>query len=226
MPMVQLESVHKVYRGKQAEVSALAGVSLNVEAGEFLAVRGPSGCGKTTLLLTVGALLLPSAGKVLIDGCDPFSLSPNGRARWRSQTVGFVFQQFHLVPYLDVLDNVMAASLPCRVPNASERAHELLHRLGLTDRLHHVPSELSTGERQRVALVRALLNQPKILLADEPTGNLDATNSQVVLEHLTAFAEGGGAVLLVTHDADAAAQAHRIVEMKDGALIDHAYSMV
>lgn len=194
MPMVRLESVHKVYRGKQTEVSALAGVSLNLAAGQFLAVRGPSGCGKTTLLLTVGALLLPSAGKVLIDGCDPFSLSPNARARWRSQTVGFVFQQFHLVPYLDVLDNVMAASLPCRVSNASDRAHELVHRLGLTDRLHHVPSELSTGERQRVALVRALLNQPKVLLADEPTGNLDATNSQVVLEHLTAFPEGGEAL--------------------------------
>jgi putative ABC transport system ATP-binding protein len=216
--MVHVEELRKSYRTPRGEVRALDGVTLNVRSGEFLAVRGPSGCGKTTLLLAVGGLLLPSGGRVLVDECDPYALSANERARWRARTVGFVFQQFHLVPYLDTLENVLAASVPCPDPAAPERARELLESFGMGHRLHHVPAELSTGERQRVALVRALLNRPRILLADEPTGNLDEANSDAVLEHMAAFAREGGSVLLVTHDAAAAARADRIVRMEKGRL--------
>lgn len=212
--MVQVDDLRKSYRTNNGEVHALEGISLSVKSGEFLAVRGASGCGKTTLLLAVGGLLLPSSGRIRVGGTDPFALSPNARARWRATSVGFVFQQFHLVPYLDAFDNVMTASLPCPTPDAPARARELLDRFNLSHRIHHVPAELSTGERQRVALVRAILNRPQVLLADEPTGNLDEANAETVLEHLAAFADNGGAVLLVTHDAAAAARAHRIVELK------------
>jgi ABC-type lipoprotein export system ATPase subunit len=211
--MIQVADLKKTYRGPRGEVLALDGITLDVQAGEFLAVQGPSGCGKTTLLLAVGGLLVPSAGCVRVDGIDPFLLSPNERARWRARAVGFVFQQFHLVPYLDTLDNVMAAALPCSAADAAERARDLLARFHMGHRVHHVPAELSTGERQRVALARALLNRPQILLADEPTGNLDDESSAVVLESLAEFARDGGAVLLVTHDAHAASRAGRSVHI-------------
>jgi putative ABC transport system ATP-binding protein len=216
--MIQIEDLRKTYRGPRGSVHAIDGVSLSVAAGEFVAVQGPSGCGKTTLLLALGGLLLPSGGRIVVDGQEPYGLSANARSRWRARTVGFVFQQFHLVPYLDALDNVMAASLPCPAPDALERARTLIARFGLEGRMHHVPAELSTGERQRVALARALLNRPRVLLADEPTGNLDGENSEIVLEHLAAFAEDGGAVLLVTHDAAAAARAQRTVYLRNGAV--------
>ncbi len=211
--MIHVVDLMKTYRGTRGDVLALDGVTLEVKAGEFLAVQGPSGCGKTTLLLAVGGLLVPSAGCVRVDGIDPFLLSPNERARWRARAVGFVFQQFHLVPYLDTLDNVMAASLPCPTADVAERAYDLLTRFHMVHRVHHVPAELSTGERQRVALARALLNRPQILLADEPTGNLDDESSDVVLESLAEFAHDGGAVLLVTHDAKAARRADRSVHI-------------
>lgn len=217
--MVHVEDLRKVYGGPRGEVRALDGVTLDVARGEFVAVRGPSGCGKTTLLLAVGGLLLPSGGRVAVNGCDPYALSPNERARWRACAVGFVFQQFHLVPYLDVLENVLVASVACPAPDAPERARELLDRFGLGDRMRHVPAELSTGERQRTALVRALLNRPEVILADEPTGNLDEANSAAVLEHLAAFAREGGAVLLVTHDSRAAGYAHRVVRMERGRVV-------
>jgi len=167
-----------------------------------------------------GGLLRPDGGRVTLDGNDPYALSPDDRARWRSECVGFVFQQFHLVPYLTVLDNVLVPSLAKGSGDAGERARDLIEHFGLTDRTDHVPAELSTGERQRVALARALLNRPKVVLADEPTGNLDGASAERVLGYLGEFAAGGGAVLLVTHDPRAAGYAHRTVRMADGRLID------
>jgi putative ABC transport system ATP-binding protein len=177
------------------------------------------GCGKTTLLLTAGALLHPNSGRVLVNGQDPYALSPGQRARFRAVNVGFVFQQFHLVPYLDVLDNILAPALALG-ENGGARAHALglAARFGLAERLHHVPAALSTGERQRVALARALLNNPKLLLADEPTGNLDEQNRQAVLGCLAEFARAGGAVLLVTHEPRAGEHAGRVVNMSGGRL--------
>jgi len=217
--LLQMEGLTRTYAGPGGEVRAVDGVSLSLDAGEFVAVRGPSGCGKTTLLLAAGALLAPSSGRVRVVGQDPYALSAGQRAELRAAQIGFVFQQFHLVPYLDALDNILAPTLATGTGNgARSRALELAERLGLTPRLRHVPAALSTGERQRVALARALLNRPKLLLADEPTGNLDEANGLTVFQCLTEFARGGGAVLLVTHEPRAGEHATRRLEMKAGKL--------
>ena len=216
--LISLDHITKTYTGDAGPIVAVDDVSVSVEAGEFVAVVGPSGCGKTTLLLVAGGLLRPENGEVSIDGTDPYSLSGEQRARFRAEQIGFVFQQFHLVPYLNVLDNVMAPALVTGETSARERAGILVERFGLVDRLGHRPGQLSTGERQRVALARALLNEPRVILADEPTGNLDGDNSEQVLQALKTFADEGGAVLLVTHDPDAVAFAGRQVVLQGGQL--------
>lgn len=218
--MLKLEGVAKTYSNNKAEVKAIDGISLAIEANEAVAIQGPSGCGKTTLLLTCGALLRPTGGTVLVAGVDPYGLSPNERSVFRAQNIGFVFQQFHLVPYLDVLQNVLTANVPNRQPDSSQRADDLIEHFGLKHRIHHVPAELSVGERQRVALARALFNKPKLILADEPTGNLDPGNAITVLDALREYADDGGAVLMVTHDPNAAKRAHRIVVMDRGYVVD------
>ena len=215
--LVQIENLSKSYSGLKGAVNAVEDVSLTIGAGEFVAVQGPSGCGKTTLLLAAGALLQPTRGRVLLNGQDPYSLSAGQRAQFRALNVGFVFQQFHLVPYLDALDNILAPTLAAGANGAArKRALELVEQFGLRDRLHHVPASLSTGERQRVALARALLNHPKVLLADEPTGNLDEKNGQMVLRCLAELARAGAAVLLVTHEPRAGEHASRVVKMEGG----------
>jgi len=217
--LLQIESLSQSYPGPEGSVNAVNEVSLAIGAGEFVAVQGPSGCGKTTLLLMAGALLQPTGGRVLLDGQDPYALSAGHRARLRAVNIGFVFQQFHLVAYLDVLENILAPTLALGANGGGRvRALELAARFGLTERLRHVPAALSTGERQRVALARALFNKPKLLLADEPTGNLDDTNSQVVLRCLAEFARDGGAVLLVTHESRTGEHANRVVKMIGGKL--------
>ena len=218
--MLRLDNLTKVYRGADADVRALDGVSIEAGPGEFVAVQGPSGCGKTTLLLVAGGLLRPDGGRVAFDGQDPYALAPEGRAGFRASQVGFVFQQFHLLPYLTVLDNVLVASLAMPSDGARQRAGELIEHLGLAGRAGHVPAALSTGERQRVALARALLNRPRLMLADEPTGNLDRASARAVLGHLAEFAKGGGIVLLVTHDVRAAEYASRTVHMTDGRICE------
>lgn len=200
MAMLEVNNLSKLYTKRGKTVCALQDVSLRVAAGEFAVVQGPSGSGKTTLLLTVGGLLAPTSGSVSIQGQNPYALSPERRARFCGSSIGFVFQQFHLVPYLNVERNILVPSIAVPSDQAWDRARALMDRFQLSDRAQHVPSELSTGERQRVALARALLNTPKILLADEPTGNLDAENAEIVLRYLAEFAEHGGSVLLVTHD--------------------------
>jgi len=218
--VLEMENITKLYRGPNGAVRALEGVSLAVRPGEFVSVRGASGCGKTTLLLAGGGLLACDEGRVLIDGQDPYAMSPDDRARYRARKVGFVFQQFHLVPYLCVLDNVLAPTLAMASADARRRAEELIEHFGLSQRMHHTPEELSTGERQRTALARALLHRPGLLLADEPTGNLDGDSARAVLKYLAEFAAGGGAVLLVTHDDRAAGYAHRTVRLEAGRLRD------
>ncbi len=215
---LELADIAKTYQGKDGQVLALAGVDLNVPAGEFVAIEGKSGCGKSTLLLVAGGMLAPDQGRVQVAGQDPYALGSDARARFRAAHIGFVFQQFHLVPYLNVLENTLAPSLALDVPRAKERAEELLERFGLTARRRHLPAELSTGERQRTALARALLTKPALLLADEPTGNLDPDSAHLVLAALAEFAQNGGSVLLVTHDAQAAARAGRVVRLESGVL--------
>jgi ABC-type lipoprotein export system ATPase subunit len=217
--MLDLSNLCKSYHLKSGTVDALRDVSLRVGAGEFVSVQGPSGCGKSTLLAIAGALQAPDSGGVRIDNRDPYALAPDARAKFRAATIGFVFQQFHLVPYLDVLDNILAPALAVPLPDARERARELIAQFGLEGREHHVPARLSTGERQRAALARALLSRPKLILADEPTGNLDEQNGRAVLECLAGLARNGTAVLLVTHDTKAAAEfTGRTLRLSKGAV--------
>jgi ABC-type lipoprotein export system ATPase subunit len=185
-----------------------------------LAIRGPSGCGKTTLLLAAGGLLRPSEGRISLNGQNPYELSPEQRSKLRARTIGFVFQQFHLIPYLTVRQNILAASLALPEKEASTRVREIVHHFGLDDRVNHVPAQLSTGERQRTALARAVLNQPKVILADEPTGNLDEDNARTVFDFLGQYVKDGGCVLLVTHDVRAAEHATRTLQMRQAQLVD------
>jgi len=216
--MLKLHNVSKTFRRGETEIPVLAGASLHVAPGELVTVEGPSGCGKSTLLLAAGGLLAPDAGTIEIDGKDPYRLGPDARAALRAKALGFVFQQFHLIPYLSVLDNVLSPLLARPSDGAEDRAAELLRRFGLADRADHRPAELSVGERQRTSLARALLNRPKLILADEPTGNLDEANSRAVLGGLARFAHDGGAVLLVTHDHNAGEFAQRRLRLEDGSI--------
>ncbi|QGQ21501.1 ABC transporter ATP-binding protein [Gimesia benthica] len=217
--LLELEQLSKSFKSGPGRVQAVDGVSLTVDATEFVAIQGPSGCGKSTLLLMAGGLLSPDSGQVLVEGTNPYRLSSDQRARFRSQHLGFVFQQFHLVPYLNVLDNVLTPALASNRSQARERARALIEQFGLEQRLHHTPAQLSTGEKQRVALARALFHQPKILLADEPTGNLDSENSTIVLNALSQFAADGGCVLMVSHDDQAVQSAQRVLGIRDGRLV-------
>jgi ABC-type lipoprotein export system ATPase subunit len=222
--MLQLNRVEKTYTNKKQQILALRQVTLRADKGSFVAICGPSGCGKSTLLFAAGGLLRPDSGIVKIEETNLYMISADQRAQYRAIKIGFVFQQFHLVPYLNVLDNILAASLALKginqqmKVNLRNRALELIEHFGLIDRLLHVPSKLSTGERQRTALARALLNQPRLLLADEPTGNLDDKNTEMVCQHLATYADNGGIVLLATHDQRVASYAHNIVQMSDGTI--------
>lgn len=200
------------------EVVALDDVHFNMEQGQFLAIQGRSGSGKSTLLLVVAGMLRPDSGTVRLGEVDLYQLTPRERAGVRAARIGMVFQQFHLLPYLTVLQNVLLPQLAAPAAEAHDRARSLIDQFGLSSRADHIPAELSTGERQRVALARALLPRPAILLADEPTGNLDRESAGVVLNAMRSFAEQGGAVLLVTHDAEAASQADATYRMEAGRL--------
>jgi len=208
--MVLLERVEKTYAKGNGRVTALAPIDLAVRAGEFVAVAGPSGSGKTTCLLIGGGLLRPDSGRVRVDGQDLYAMTRNQLAVFRSQTIGFVFQQYHLIPYLTVLENILAPEAAHGRADNRERGRALAEHFGLDHRLEHTPGELSAGEKQRTALARALLFKPKVVLADEITGNLDHENAQIVLHYLKEYAKTGGSVLLVTHDGDIASQADRV----------------
>ena len=217
--MIRCDEVTKVFRKNGSEVTSLDRFTAKVAEGEFVAVRGPSGSGKTTLLLTLGGMQRPSDGSVQLAGRDLYALSPAERARLRSSEIGFVFQMFHLVPYLDLLGNVLLACPGKPSAEVRQRASGLMDELGLADRASHRPGELSAGERQRLAVARALLNRPKLILADEPTGNLDPENAAEVIRHLAEFHRGGGTVVLVTHGAAADAHADRTLRLEQGRLV-------
>jgi ABC-type lipoprotein export system ATPase subunit len=224
MSLATLEGIRKSYRRGSQTVDVLQSVDLELPPGTFAAIQGHSGCGKSTMLLILGGLLRPDAGNVIVADKPIYELSPDRRARFRAEHIGFIFQQFHLVPYLNVEQNILAAAMGVGgvTAHARKRAGELIERFGLQDRRRHAPGQLSTGERQRAALARALLNQPSILLADEPTGNLDPDNTSIVLEELTRFAENGGCVLLVTHAEHIAQAASVRYAMSEGRLLQTA----
>jgi putative ABC transport system ATP-binding protein len=216
--VIELQNVTKTYNGNSVAVHALRDVDLQVAEGEFVAVMGPSGSGKSTLLTILGAMNPPSQGHVVIDGIDVYGLKPERQADFRHEYVGFVFQQLQLLPYLTALENVLLALTIARLPKAQKlgRARELLAQVGLEGKEDRLPYQLSGGEQGRVAVARAIANRPPLLLADEPTGNLDqATGTQVLalLRHLNA---AGQTVIMVTHDVQAAGHAGRIVNILDG----------
>ncbi len=226
--MLELKSVSKTYPGRNgAPVRALRDVSLFVNRGEFLTVIGPSGSGKSTLLFSAGAMLEPSEGSVLIDDVDIYSLSPGKRASLRRKKLGFMFQTFNLIPYLSCVENVaFPAILEGRSRRESmEKASGMLERLGLEERLGHRPGELSVGERQRVALCRSLVNDPDMLLADEPTGNLDNLLTREVVDMFRDLNNDGLTIIVVTHDLRFARMSPRVVKLLSGEVeCDHAVS--
>lgn len=215
--MIELQGVSKVFETKQGEVRALDDVSWTMPKGRFIALRGHSGSGKSTLLSLVGGLANPTSGKVLVNGSEISAMSPAERAAFRAEKIGFVFQMFHLLPYLTVLDNVLVAAKS--VGETEQAATDMLTQFGLAKRLQHKPSELSAGERQRTAMARAMMNNPTLLLADEPTGNLDPTNASEVMKLIKEYHQKGGSVLLVTHDDDSAACAEEVIELDQGKFV-------
>jgi putative ABC transport system ATP-binding protein len=220
--LYELDGVRKVFGGA-TPVAAVDGVDLQIERGEYVSVVGASGSGKTTLLQLLGTLDRPSGGTLEFEGRDTSRLSDSELADLRQKTLGFIFQQFNLIPTLTARQNVEAALAPSGMPSAArrERAVALLDRVGLGDRVDHLPSQLSGGEQQRVAIARALANEPNVLLADEPTGNLDSATSQEIIDLLRRLSRTEGlSIVLVTHDSQIAAGADRVVRMSDGQVVD------
>lgn len=214
--MIQVEKVSKQYQKKYSTVKALDKINLQVEKGAFVVIRGPSGSGKTTLLLTIGGMLRPTSGRVTIDGNDLYELNERKRAKFRAENIGFVFQMFHLLTYLNTRENILLPASVRKRRLGKTEVMELIERLKLKERASHKPPELSVGERQRTAIARALLNQPKLILADEPTGNLDPENAADAMEYLSEFHCNGGTVVVVTHGEVANQYADRIIYLKDG----------
>ena len=221
--IISVRNLHKTYRMGKVEVEALRGVNLEVPAGEFLTIVGPSGSGKSTLFHIVGGLTPPSSGEVIVNGMNVATCGDAGRTALRRGGVAFVFQKFNLLPNLSARDNIkMALYIGGQsTENVDERLSNILEMLGIAGRLDHRPSEMSGGEMQRVAIARALATHPAILLADEPTGNLDSKNSVAVLELLKSLNEKmGQTILMITHDTEAAGWGHRTVHMADGQIVE------
>jgi putative ABC transport system ATP-binding protein len=210
-PLIEIDDLSRRF----GRVAALDGVSLVVEEGEWLVVMGPSGSGKTTLLNVLAGLDRPTAGRLAVAGSELSALGPRELARFRRETVGLVFQEFHLIPYLTALENVMLAQYVHSLTDRGEAA-EALARVGLEERLEHLPSQLSGGEKQRLCVARALINHPRLILADEPTGNLDEDNERQVLEILTGLHRRGQTLVVVTHNPEVAALADRVIRLEHG----------
>ena len=225
MPLIELQDIYKTYHLGELDVPVLKGISLAVEQGELVALMGASGSGKSTLMNILGCLDHPSSGRYWLDGEEISQLSSDGRALIRNRKIGFVFQSFNLLPRTTALDNVLMPlsytheNLPDR--EGRQRAVDMLARVGLTDRMHHEPSQLSGGQQQRVAIARALINRPRLLFADEPTGNLDSQTSKEILQMFQQLnREEGLTVILVTHDAGIAQYARRTVHISDGRIVN------
>lgn len=219
--MIQLDNIQRHYKQGGGTIQALRGLSLRIAPGEFVAIMGSSGSGKSTLLNILGALDKPSAGSYRLNGTEVGAMDDDAASALRSRQIGFVFQSFHLLPRLTVLENVLLPQryLPEQDPEAPQRARSLLERMGLGHRIDHRPGELSGGQLQRAAIARALLNQPSLLLADEPTGNLDSKSATDVLQLFSELHSQGQTIVLVTHDPNVAAKAQRTILLNDGNLV-------
>lgn len=219
--IIETKNLGKIYRTGKVNVEALRGVNLAIKKGEFVSIIGPSGSGKSTLFHIIGGLTPPTSGSVRVGEFDLAQLTDAGRTRLRAKAVSFVFQKFNLLPNLTARENInLARYFGGRAQQDDEQFTVILEKLGIAHRLTHLPSELSGGEQQRVAIARALVNQPEILLADEPTGNLDSVNSDAVLKILRDLNDRTGqTILMITHNPEAAAYGHRIVQMRDGAIV-------
>ncbi|WNZ24458.1 ABC transporter ATP-binding protein [Leptolyngbya sp. NK1-12] len=223
-PVIRLEHIHKTYGTGDTEVHALNDVNLTVEKGEYCAIMGPSGSGKSTAMNVIGCLDRPTSGSYYLDGVDVAGLSDPELAHTRNRKLGFVFQQFHLLPQLSAMENVMLPMVYAGIPTQErrERAAEALTRVGLANRLNNRPNQLSGGQQQRVAIARAIVNRPVLLLADEPTGALDSQTTQEVLNIFSELNASGITVVMVTHEPEVARQTRRIVWFRDGAIVhDH-----
>ena len=221
--MIELKKVGRVFRTSEVETIALENVNISIEKGEFVAIMGPSGCGKSTLLNIMGLLDRPTEGEVILKGTPTGSLSDRRAAAFRNRTVGFVFQSFHLIPSLNVLQNVEMPLLYCGMSEGKrhERARQLLEQVGMSHRLRHLPSQLSGGQSQRVAIARAMACNPDILLADEPTGNLDSHMSAEIMQLLLQLNQKEGrTIVMVTHNEEQAHQADRIIRFFDGRQVE------
>lgn len=221
--LIHLDGLGKIFHTDEVETHALAEISLEIARGDFVAITGPSGCGKSTLLSILGLLDVPSHGRYQLDGRDVATLDARARAQVRNGTIGFIFQAFNLIADLSVEENV---ALPltyrdgCERAAARQRAREVLERVGMSHRARHYPGQLSGGQQQRVAVARALAGEPAILLADEPTGNLDSHNGEAVMQLLEQLHESGATLCMVTHDPAFARRASRVVHMLDGRIVD------
>ncbi|MCR4602523.1 MAG: ABC transporter ATP-binding protein [Prevotella sp.] len=221
--MIKLENIQKVFRTEEVETVALGGVSLEVNKGEFVAVMGPSGCGKSTLLNILGLLDNPTSGTYMLDGQDVGSLRESQRTKVRKGQIGFVFQSFNLIDELNVEENVELPLSYLGVPKKErrQRVQEILQRMAISHRAHHFPQQLSGGQQQRVAIARAVVSRPKLILADEPTGNLDTKNGHEVMQLLTQLWQDGTTVVMVTHSQRDAACAQRIINLLDGQVVEN-----
>lgn len=218
--IIHLEAIHKSYfMGKQA-INVLKGITLDIFRNEYVALMGPSGSGKSTLMNILGCLDSPTAGTYILNGHDVSTMADNDLAEVRNKEIGFVFQQFNLLPRMSALENVALPLVYAGIPRKQriEMAMEVVKQVGLEERSHHKPNELSGGQCQRVAIARALVNNPSIILADEPTGNLDSKTSVEIMEMFNRIHEGGNTVVLVTHEEDIANYAHRVIRLRDGVI--------
>ncbi len=221
-PIILIEKLHKVYFLGATKVHALRGINLSINKNEYVAIMGPSGCGKSTLMNIIGCLDVPTVGKYWLNNKDVSTLDDDKLAHIRNREIGFIFQTFNLLPRASALANVELPLIYNKTP--ATKRHELakaaLEKVGLADRMHHKPNELSGGQRQRVAIARALVNNPSIILADEPTGNLDSKTGEEIMEILDRLHEQGNTIIVVTHEKTVAEHAHRLIHLKDGKVID------
>ncbi|MDK2896632.1 MAG: putative transport system ATP-binding protein [Candidatus Atribacteria bacterium] len=222
-PVIKVENLWKIYNLGEVKVEALRGISFEVTAGEFIAVMGPSGSGKTTLMNILGCLDRPTQGHYFLDGQEVSKLSQNELAHVRNKKIGFVFQNFNLLPRLTALQNVELPLIYADLPpqKRKERAEEVLRSVNLAERAHHYPNQLSGGQQQRVAIARALVNDPPLILADEPTGNLDTHSSEEIMQILQKLNQQGKTIILITHERDIAEHCRRVLHFRDGQIVDN-----
>ncbi len=220
--IIELQDVWKTYKMEETEVNALRGITLKFNEGDFASIQGPSGSGKSTLMHLVGCLDLPSKGRIFLDGHDISKMSESQLATIRGKKIGFVFQAFNLIPSLTAMENVMLPMVFNDVPKEIrlKTARELLEDMGLQHRLNHKPNQMSGGEQQRVAIARALANDPEVILADEPTGNLDSKRGEEVVEMLKKLSREGKTIIMVTHDMEKARYADKVYRLKDGKIVN------